>query len=491
MRNVIIFGAGKVGKRAVQWLKDSYHILFIVDNCEEKWGSIIESYAVKPPMDILQYDCDIVIASTAYYVDILYQLQQMGVSQDKICFFDRIRTNYDSFGYGIYPLDAQKVKGTKMQLIHYDLLNNEEQDTENTKVLVLYSWYSVYTKQLIENMAKRYSDVEFSLLTRMEENKDKIDIKYLKHIYCFQTKSDLKTILDQLPVYDAMQLLWIEEDWSYFYELIRSKTSRLNLNVGGSEFYRAGKAERDFKRNLIACADKVTAETVGTVREFQEYYSEETKNKMGLLPFGVEVLDWIKSIKNRNKDKLKEKFHIPKGKIVVTCGHNANEAFQHMDMIDALCNLHDEEKQKIVCVFPMTYSGKETYIQKIRTRLEETDLEHVIMTDFMDFQSMAEYALISDIMIHVQTTDQLSSTMLEEMYAGSVVIAGSWLPYQSLHEMGIFFLDVDTVPAVTAVLEDVVTNLESYKEKCVGNSEIVWNHSSWDVLAPKWRALWD
>ena len=490
MRNIIIFGAGKNGERAVSLLKNSYHILFMADSNEEKWGSMFAGYTVKAPAEIMQNDCDIVITPTEHCMDILYRLQQMGVSQDRIQFLDRIQGN-QSLEFEVYPLDTQKIKGTDKQLIQYDLLNREEQNTGHTKVLLIYSYYSVYTKQLIENISKRYSDIEFSLITSVKENQDKIDSRLLKHIYYFQTKDDIKTILEQLPVYDVMQILWIERRWSYFYELIRSKTRHLNLNVGGSEFYRAGKAERDFKRNLIACADKVTAETEATVQEFQEYYKDEVKNKMGLLPFGIEVLDFIYSNKNRDINVFKRKYHIPLNKIVVTCGHNANESHQHMDMIDALCNMTDVEKRKIVCVFPMTYNGEKSYVEKVRTRLDETNLDYVILTEFMDFQSMAEYALISDIMIHVQTTDQLSSTMLEEMYAGSIVIAGSWLPYRSLHEMGIYFLDVDTIPDVTAVLEDVVMNMESHKEKCAGNSEIVWQHSSWDVLAPKWRALWD
>lgn len=104
---------------------------------------------------------------------------------------------------------------------------------------------------------------------------------------------------------------------------------------------------------------------------------------------------------------------------------------------------------------------------------------------------MAEYALVSDIMIHVQTTDQLSSTMLEEMYAGSIVLAGKWLPYQSLHKKGMFFLDVDEICDITMILEDVVENIEKYRTKCERNKVIVRKHSSWDELASKWYALWN
>ncbi|MCM1182625.1 MAG: hypothetical protein NC337_04535 [Roseburia sp.] len=490
MKNVIVFGIGKNGQKAVHWLKNKYRILFVTDNEQEKWGSAFEGYVVKAPNEILQYDCNIVITPTNFYIDILYQLLQMGVDRDRIYLGEGVRIN-DSFRYEVYPLDAQKIDGTEKELVQHDLLNNKEQSTGYKKILIIYSFYSVYTKQLIENMAKRYNDIEISLLTSEQENKDKIDARYLKHIYFFQTKSDIKTILAQLPVYDVMQVLWIENVWSYFYKVLRNKTRKLYLNVGGSEFYRASRTERDFKRKLIACSDKVTAETEETVREFQDYYSDEIKGQVGFLPFGIEVLDFINSSKNQNNNEMKRKYHIPLDKFVVTCGHNASEAHQHMDIIDALCNLQDDEKQKIVCVFPMTYNGSKAYIEKVRCRLDKTGLEYVVLTEFMDFQSMAEYALISDIMIHVQTTDQLSSTMLEEMYAGSVVIAGSWLPYRSLHEMGIYFLDVDTIPDVTAVLEDVVANPDIYKERCGKNAELVWNHSSWDVLAPKWRALWD
>ena len=115
----------------------------------------------------------------------------------------------------------------------------------------------------------------------------------------------------------------------------------------------------------------------------------------------------------------------------------------------------------------------------------------MILTEFMDFQSMAQYAMISDIMLHVQTTDQLSSTMLEEMYAGSIVIAGSWLPYKSLRKKGVYFIDVDTISDIISVLSDVVTNIEQYKEKCRDNAKIIWKYSSWDELAPRWRALRD
>lgn len=491
MKDILVFGTGEVGQIAIHLLEEEYHILFAVDNDKRKWGNLFEGYEIKSPSEILKYDCDIVIISTRYMIDISFQLLQMGIEKERI-FFSEIKLVDGSLRYGFCPLDVKNVKPAGKKLIQYDLLNEEEQETDCIRVLVFCTWYSVYTKQLIENISKRYNDIEFSLITMEKRNKDEIVASQLKHIYLFGSNYELKDILEQIPEYDAAQLLWIEPVWAFFDELIRSKVRKLNLNVGGSDFYRAGKAELDFKKKLIASADKVTAETKGTIQEFSKYYKKEAGSKMGFLPFGVEVLDFIKLNINKDKNDIKRKLNIPLDKIVIACGYNAIEEHQHMKIIDAISQLREDVKEQIVCVFRMTYPyGREDYIESVRNRLEERKLDYLILTEFMDFQSVAECALISDIMIHVQTTDQLSSTMLEEMYSGSIVIAGSWLPYKSLHEMGIYFLDVDVIPDITAILNDVITNIEEYKEKCRGNADIVWKHSSWDELAPRWRALWD
>lgn len=491
MKDIVIFGLGQNGKKAIPLLEKNYHILFIADSDKRKWGGSFGKYSIEPPEKISQFRCDVIITSLGYSSEISRQLQQMQIGGERI-FFCHLWEEHALCKSEVCPVDAEKIKYTGIPLIEYDLFHVQEEESEKKKVLIFCSWYSTYTKQLIENMSRRYQDIEFSLVTNAEESEEKICAEQLRHIYCYRSMADLKTILEELPIYDAMQLLWIENEWAFFYKLIRKKTKRLNLNVGGSDFYRATKPVRDLKKNLIACADCITAETVKTVQEFAAYYGREVNDKMGLLPFGVEVLDLIQESQNQNKNVIKEKFHIPRDKIVITCGHNANETHQHLEIIAVLKKLPDKIKTEIVCVFPMTYpDGNERYMKAVERLVKEAGLDYVILKKYMDFQQMAEYALISDVMIHVQETDQLSSTMIEEMYAGSVVIAGKWLPYQTLHEAGIYFLDIEAVSDLSEVIEEVVVNIEAHREKASANKAIVWQHSSWDALAPKWHALWE
>ncbi len=490
MREIVLFGTGKVGRKALPFLEREFHILFWVDNNENKWGDEMEGFEIKSPKEILRQDCDIVITSTKYASEIAEQLQRMGVVSERIYFCRRFQTN-DTYAYEAYPLLEEKVAETGIPLIQYDLLHKKECMVEQKKVLIFCAFFSVYAKQLIENMSQRYKDIEFSLLTNARESEDKISAGFLKHIYYFETMSDLKTILVQLPVYDVMQLLWIEWEWAYYSEIIRAKSKKLNINMGGSDFYRVTDGERNYKYKLIGCADNIVAQTKETMQNFGAYYGENIATKIVLLPYGIEVLDLINRCKSISKTIIREKYCILADKIVITCGHNAGEAHQHIEMIEALNQLPQNIKSKIVCVLPMTYpEGKSKYIDSVKIKLEESDLEYIVLTQFMSFQQMAEYALISDVMIHVQKTDQLSSAMLEQMYAGSIVIAGKWLPYKSLHDLGIFFLDVGNIADLATVVYNVVINLKKYKDKCMNNRDIIWKNSSWEELAYKWHALW-
>ncbi len=490
MRDIVVFGTGEVGKRIIPYLEEKFHILFWMDNDKKKWGTVFEGYQVKSPENILKYDCDVIIASTKFEFEILKQVRQMGIPADKIYFCRSFATDR-THRYEVYPIDENKVEVTKMSLDEYDLYHAKEQKTACKKVMICCSFFSVYPQQLIENMSGRYNDIEFSLLTNAKESKEKICAGNLKHIYYYQTISDLKSILEQLPVYDVIQLLWIEKEWAFFNELIREKARQLNLLIGGSDFYRAGKEERVFKRNIIMCANAILAVTEQVKQEFIDFYGESIRDKIIILHYGKEVLNYIRDMQDINTDLIKMKFGIPLNRFVVTCGYNAVEAQQHSQIIDALNQLPFDIKKRMVCVFPMTYpENKECYIEYIENQVRKTDIDYVILTKFMEFQEMAEYALISDSMIHAQITDLLSSSMIEQMYAGSIVIAGKWLPYTSLHDMGIFFLDIETIADISVMIEKVIMNIEEYKEKCKKNREIVWKNSSWDELAPRWYAIW-
>lgn len=484
--DVVVFGAGLNATRSINFLKQKFNILWYVDNNKEKIGRYIGEYEIKAIDSLKCYDGNVIIIAENHTYEIMNQLEQIGINKNKV--FSLLCTHSgDGYSMDVYPINKIEYHDDGKPLLSYDFLKRNEKYNKR-KVLIFAKFYSVYTKQLVENLYKRYNDIELSILTGAKETKDMIDNKSIAHIYYFESMHELIDILHKLPQYDVAQLLWIEEIWAYCTEEIRQKFYKLNLFVGGSDFYRASKYDLEFKRKIISVADHISIETPQVCDEFVEYYNID-RNKIKIIPYGLEVINWINE-NHESKDSIKTKFNIPDDKLIVTCGHNANQAHQHLKLIESLKELSQNVKDKVIFVFPMTYpSGREEYIKSVKDRLEKCNLSYRIITNFMDFKLMAQYDIISDIMIHVQTTDTLSSTMLEEMYTGSVIIAGSWLPYKSLHERKLYFLDADTINDAVYKLEYVVQNIEEYRKKCMSNKEIIWKYHSWDNLISQWHDI--
>lgn len=490
---VIVYGTGLIAVKTRPFLEREYDVICYVDSDKRKWKTKFENHKIVSPLEIKQYGYDrIIVASIKYAYEIAEQLVQIGVAREQI-YLCRQSSPDSADGFDIYPVQPELLETPGLQLTQYDqLVAKESNNTAVKRVLIFCSFGSVYVKQVVENMSRRYDDLELSILTASRMYPGWVRAKGLKHIYQYTSMAELKDILEKFPRFDVIQMLWIEPDAAFFHKLFRKKAKRLLLYIGGSDFYRASDSERAFKRELIMCADGVTAETKDTLRDFRAYYGEELTEKTSILPYGVEVLEYIQSGTIENRDNLKKKLGIPLDKVVVTCGHNAGPAHQHNEIIDALEKLPVSIKERIVCVFPMTYpSGQEEYIASIQSRLNESSLTYVLLTRFMNFEEMGHYALGSDIMIHVQTTDELSGTMLEELYAGSVVIAGRWLPYQCLHDSGVFLEEVDEVSGLTKKLTEIVTALDWYRKKCIPNKAVIWNRCSWEAVALQWRTIWD
>lgn len=484
--NIVVFGAGANAYRSAEYLQNKYNILWYVDNDDKKVGTTIGEYEIKSPKSLEAFDGCVIITVENHTFEIANQLRRMGINSSKILTTLCTRSG-ELYLIDVYPIDKMKLIESNKELVEYDLLRRYE-DSKKRRILVFAKFYSVYAKQLVENLHKEYTDIELSILTSARETKDMIENDSVAHIYFFSTMQELHNILYKLPQYDVAQLLWIEEIWAYFSEEIRSKFNRLNLCVGGSDFYRASKEDLIYKKKLIDCADNISAETTQTISDFAGFYGINN-NEIKLIPFGLEVINYVDKIEEPEIE-IRKKFGIPLDKIVVTCGHNAIQAHQHLKLIESLKGVKKECKDKVIFVFPMTYpSGRTEYINKVTEKLEESDLPYKVITEFMDFRTMAQYALLSDIMIHVQTTDQLSSTMLEEMYTGSVVIAGEWLPYKMLHDRNIYFLDAESIQDAVDKMEVVVKNIEEYKGKCAENKNLIWKNHSWNALVSKWYEL--
>jgi hypothetical protein len=135
----------------------------------------------------------------------------------------------------------------------------------------------------------------------------------------------------------------------------------------------------------------------------------------------------------------------------------------------------------------MTYGQMENITRhEVKTLLKVTSLNYRVVEDYLPIEELLALRFASDIFIHIQTRDQMASSMLEHLAAGSVVITGKWLPYELLEKLNVYFIQINKVDELKVTLLEVIQHLETHLEKCKKNRAIILNLISWGKNKYPW-----
>lgn len=202
--------------------------------------------------------------------------------------------------------------------------------------------------------------------------------------------------------------------------------------------------------------------------------------------FGISSIATIDSYLKK-KSLLKESFlKIDPDLYTIAIGYNACSAQQHQAVIDSLVTLDADVKSKICLVLPMTYHGEKKYIESIKRLLLASGFKYLVLEDFLNSDEMAKLWCSIDMLIHAQTTDALSASMLEALYAGCNVLNGAWLEYSELEKWGI---SVQTFTHFCDIPNIVKSNLTNKNEFNSLIRKRIYEYASWDACIKKWKEI--
>ncbi|WP_313892570.1 FkbM family methyltransferase [Psychrobacillus sp.] len=108
MCSLVLFGASKLGSLAYQFIGDRENIVGFIDNDPQKWGTTFLDLPVYPPMELLNNEYKIIIASS-YKDEIIIQLEEM-----------------DIFSYSIFEISYQNLNSTNRMKMNKTNLKYED-----------------------------------------------------------------------------------------------------------------------------------------------------------------------------------------------------------------------------------------------------------------------------------------------------------------------------------------------------------------------------
>ena len=272
--------------------------------------------------------------------------------------------------------------------------------------------------------------------------------------------------------------------------LITKSYKKLILSFWGSDLLTASAKQLKKMESSLDAATTVTLSTEEMRKVFSSHFGSQYDNKIVTTSFPTTVVTHISNyLKNDSVNEIKETFGFPKDKIIVVCGYNGSTRQQHIHQLNQLKTLEKNIKDSLYIVVPMTYGGTAEYIALVENAIKDSGIQGEVLTEYLSELEIAKLWTAIDVFIHTQPTDGFSSSMRENLYAGNVVINGSWLKYKELDDANAFILKLDSFEQLQNLMCEVVSNLEYYKIESMRNSNIMSNMFSIEKEYKKWSDL--
>lgn len=271
---------------------------------------------------------------------------------------------------------------------------------------------------------------------------------------------------------------------------LQNHTKKIAVTVWGDEVFRKNHRTLQKYKKYYDIADYITLSTSDMKAAFVNAYGDKYSERISMNKFAVGVLDMIDSVKSSysRKDLCVEFGITDCSKKIVFVGHNGRDAQRHIDITKLLKKLSDDRRRDIFLLYTMTYGVKSPeYLQELEREARETKCGYVILRDFLDEMKIAKLRSICDIMIHAQLTDAFSASLMECLYAGAVVLNGSWLAYNELPDCHDRFVEYDTLEEIPETLTKVLDHYEEYTYRTKENKEVIHSICSKEATTKAWK----
>ncbi|ALO14234.1 4-alpha-L-fucosyltransferase [Salinivirga cyanobacteriivorans] len=293
--------------------------------------------------------------------------------------------------------------------------------------------------------------------------------------------------------FDVVHIFFLHIFYVFIFRSIRRNTKSIVITIFGSDFYRNNSWAKKVKGTLLRRADKITTTNPQTAEDLFRYYNSLNPAKQHIIRFGnsnLSIIDRYKNLKDR--ERLAHTLKLPMDKKIIVVGYSANYVHQHIKILEQINKIDEKLKDEVCLVFPLTYGNhKASIANEIENYLRNSTFSYRLIDDFLSVEELAGLRVVTDVFISLPLSDQLSRTLKESIYAGNIVITGSWLPYRILNDAGVDYFKIDNLSKLPLLLSDLLNENSNYQIDREKNKRIIAQDSQWSKKIIDWLALYD
>jgi hypothetical protein len=297
-------------------------------------------------------------------------------------------------------------------------------------------------------------------------------------------------ILFFLRRFDVINIHYLNPFYKPFLALITRKSGCLILSMYGSDFYLLKDSAHNSNLPFFKAAHFITFSTRQMSNDFVKQ-NPQFADKVKICRFGLGMLDQIDALQ-ASKEKARSVFGFPDDRIVICCGHSANRRELHSIIIAQLNLLDRSEKDKIFAVFPFTYNLIPELYQEVKEAMQRSGIQYRILTNHLSDDEIATLRVATDIMVSVPSSDQMTASMLETLYAGGIVVTGKWLPYDLLDAHNIAYFRIRNHHELAPQLKNLIISIRNGLTpiNTLSNRQTIGDLFNWQSTIHDWLAVY-
>lgn len=325
-----------------------------------------------------------------------------------------------------------------------------------------------------------------------------VEKKFKKSIHFFYKHTQAKAFFltnNNFNDFDTFHFHYMQ--YSYLRELfLLPKTKKIVCTFWGSDLLRTSDIFNFyFVKKALTRATIITCQSLELKEIILSKYGRPLSDKIKIAVFPVDEKVYSEiDLSRNNKDlitnfKIKYGYSLSKRNILI--GHNGSIFNNHLKIIESFNTIcHKNDVHLLVNLnYALDNQNKVSYKNKLINQLEQTGISFRVLEIFFTKEELAISRLASDIFIHMPISDALSGTMAEMLYANNIVVTGSWLPYKTFKNLGLYYHEVPEFGFLSNKMDELILGFEQEQQKVLNNNLAIKNHFFSDAIIKNWASI--
>lgn len=379
------------------------------------------------------------------------------------------------------------------------------------KLLLVGDASSIFFVEYVKAI-KKYMDIHVTVYSPFPDKKNYNNYPYDRVIFDDFTNSKLgttkvigyqlrpfifrKRFFDFLKkdrlIYDIIHIQWLLPSWTISPKMFHRFGKKLIVSFWGGEVesQKILFSSQLYLYNLGRLLSEADA-GIGTTAIVNEYVKKrypQLQNKCNFGILGSSIISEMVKFEISDTD-IRNAIGIPADKITIMLGYSGKIIHYHIPILDAIVSNQSflAYRDNIHFLVPMSRGASPQYVNDVKDALIRSGCTYTMFETYQADKEVAFLRKSTDIIFQLSHHDEVSTSIIENLAAGALMICGNWFPnYDVLRNYGFEWIEVEGIKEGVDKFYEILPEMDKYYGMTNHNQSVGKSKFAWDECIKDW-----